>query len=94
MPYQTIFIPAARDQSLPLLPDLPSFAALRPLDFDDLTEAHGRTPDGNMHHFYSCPCCKGWIEGVPSVYPLPDKRGKEFCCIRCGERIGFAARLG
>lgn len=92
MPYETHYIPPPRDLSLPLLADLPPYVAVRPVGPDDWNEAHGKTPDGATHHYYHCPCCKGWVEGVPNAFPM-QQRGTEFCCIRCGERIGIVARL-
>jgi hypothetical protein len=93
MPWESSWVPAPSDPSLPVLAELPEGVAEWPWP-DDPRRAHG-----GGRRFYHCKRCGGWIEGNPTEYrvdtlaPLSGRRGVETYCIRCGEEIAFSGMV-
>lgn len=97
MPYRHQWFDAPKDTSLSVLKSLPSDVSEDRLnDLFNLKQAAGYV-DGQYKTFHFCPHCGGWIEGHANQYEvntlnsghLAGRRGTEFFCCRCGERIGF-----
>lgn len=93
MPYETRWVPAPSDLSLPVLTEPPEGAT----DWPSL----GGPKEVRLghRHFYHCRDCGGWIEGHPNEYrvdtlaPLSGRRGTEYFCLRFGQEIGFSGLM-
>lgn len=96
MPYETQYVPAPRDLTLPVLPQPPVEAVIhRAADWN----APYDTARAPSRWFYKCRHCDGWIEGHAGSYrentlaPLSGRSGTAYHCIRCGEEIGFSGMV-
>lgn len=92
MPFETTWVPAPRDENIPLLKELPEgvFVQCGP----GIMRAYGHV-DYVLRWFYWCDRCKGWVEGQPltshedTMGILCGRRGIATNCIRCGEELEF-----
>jgi hypothetical protein len=91
MPWEAHWIPAPKDETLPVLAEPPAGNWGWKSEFD-IRRAYGH---GTRHYF--CPACNGWIEGNPAGYAVelhdPDRTTAttETFCRRCGGSFGSAA---
>ena len=98
MPYRRTWFDAPKDMSLKVYKELPEGAVEGNLSFmHNLKEASGYV-NGQYMFFHFCRHCGGWIEGHANSFEvntlnsrqLSGRRGTEFYCCRCGERLAFS----
>lgn len=95
MPFIQRWVPAPKDESLPV------FAELPPGRIEKRSSAwlgFKRIYVENVFYYYCDRTCSGWIQGrKPNMFSintlsperLAGRRGRQFYCCRCGEQIGF-----
>jgi hypothetical protein len=94
MPWETRWVPAQSDPSLPVLDELPEGDWHRE-DLFGYPYAFG----GGGRRFYRCSHCAGWIEGQPAASrvntlgPLSGRQGTEYHCRRCGSELAFSGMM-
>lgn len=93
MPFVQKWVPAPKDESLPVLAELPpGQQRVREPFWGECKTAYV-----NGQPYYYCSSCQGWIQGLANEFSvntldsrsLSGRRGREYCCRRCGEEIGF-----
>ena len=90
MPYKTTWEPASKDESLPVLKELPEGYREHKNCLVSI-----RLANKSVHDAYFCIYCDGWILGDMSEYDVNtwetkgSREGREYYCRRCGKELGF-----
>ncbi len=99
MPYRLEYFDAPKDLSIKVYAELPDgYSEVKfGLGYKEADLNSEHWGEGKEFSMYYCSHCDGWIYGEPHKYhidtlrpeQLAGRRGDEYFCRRCGERVGF-----